>query len=63
MFFIKYKEVLQHHWNSEDDSMTLYLRDHGLWNIPNWTDYECRLKKDWFKKLENDIKNETQQNY
>ena len=62
MFFIKSKEVLQHHWNSEDDSMTLYLHNMSLWNIPNWKDYECRLKTDWFEKIKIDIENETNNN-
>ena len=60
MFFIKSLKVLQHHYNSEDDSMTLYLHNMNLWNIPNWKNYECRLKTDWFEKIKTDIKNETQ---
>lgn len=59
MFFTKSKEVLQHHYNSEDDSMTLYLHTMNLWNIPNWKDYECRLDADWFEKIKTDIQNET----
>jgi hypothetical protein len=58
MFFTKSLEVHQHHYNSEDNSMTLYLDDTSLMNIPNWTNYECRLKIDWFEKIKNDIKNE-----
>ena len=59
MFFIKSLKVLQHHYNSEDDSMTLYLHNMNLWNIPDWKNYECRLKTDWFEKIKTDIQNET----
>ena len=58
MFFIKSLKVLQHHNNSEDDSMTLYLHNMNLWNIPDWKNYECRLKTDWFEKIKIDIQNE-----
>ena len=58
MFFIKSLKVLQHHYNSEDDSMTLYLHNMNLWNIPDWKNYECRLKTDWFEKIKIDIQNE-----
>tara|TARA_B100000686_G_C16800962_1_gene986016 strand:+ start:2119 stop:2373 length:255 start_codon:yes stop_codon:yes gene_type:complete len=60
-FFIKYKKVLGHQYVSHDDSMNLYLHNNGLYNIPNWKDYECRLKKDWFEKTKFDIENEIRQ--
>ena len=41
--------------------MNLYLHNNGLYNIPNWKDYECRLKKDWFEKTKFDIENEIRQ--
>ena len=62
MFFTKSLEVVEHKYNAKDDSMSLLLKNDALCNLPNWTNYECRLKTDWFDKIKTDIQNEVQRN-
>jgi hypothetical protein len=61
MFFTKSLEVIEHNYNAKTDSMSLLLKNMDLCNLPNWKNYECRLKTDWFEKTKTDIQNDIQQ--
>lgn len=60
-FFWKKKVVIGHKYNREMDRLALLFENGGIYEVANWSKYDCDLGSDWAAAVKKDLEKQAGQ--